>query len=305
MSNDSDASSRATLILIAGAVCISFAAIFVKWLGEETLGPTAIGFWRTLMGGIILFLMAAIGGKKLSMSPKVFGFAVVAGFIFFLDLFFWHRSILYSGAGMATILANTQVFATAILGLLIFRERIGIRFIIAAISAMIGVVLLVGLASEEVVFAGRYAHGVVFGLLTGIVYASYIITVKRVGQREKFPDYLTFMAWTSMFSALFLGVATLFETSPVMPPDLGSWAILFLLALVAQALGWWAISNSLRKIPASRAGLILLLQPTLATVWGIIFFAEYLHYLQVIGAIITLAAIYIGSLRRQEIRELN
>jgi drug/metabolite transporter (DMT)-like permease len=271
MSTQVERSSRATLILIAGAICISFAAIFVKWLGEDALGPTAIGFWRTLMGGVILFLMAIIGGKKLTMSRPIFGFALVAGFIFFLDLFFWHRSILYSGAGMATILANTQVFATAVLGFLIFRERIGIRFIIAAISAMIG-----------------------------IVYASYIITVKRAGQRENFPDYLTFMAWTSMFSALFLGVAALLEPSPALPPDLTSWAILFLLALVAQALGWWAISNSLRKIPASRAGLILLLQPTLATVWGIIFFAEYLHYLQVIGAIITLTAIYVGSLRRQQ-----
>jgi drug/metabolite transporter (DMT)-like permease len=301
MSSHSEASSRATLVLIAGAVCISFAAIFVKWLGEDTLGPTAIGFWRTIMGGIILFLMAAIGGKKLGMSAPIFGFAIVAGFIFFLDLFFWHRSILYSGAGMATILANTQVFATAVLGFLIFRERIGVRFVIAALSAMIGVVLLVGLATEEVAFSGRYAHGIIFGLLTGIVYASYIITVKRAGQRESFPDYLTFMAWASIFSAFFLGVATLLESSPAMPPDLGSWAILFLLALVAQALGWWAISNSLKKIPASRAGLILLLQPTLATVWGIIFFAEYLHYLQVIGAIITLTAIYIGSLRRAEV----
>jgi drug/metabolite transporter (DMT)-like permease len=239
------------------------------------------------------------------MRPQVFVFAIVGGFIFFLDLYFWHRSILYSGAGMATILANTQVFATAVFSYFIFRERIGMRFIVAAVAAMVGVVLLAGLATEQVVFAGRYARGIAFGLFTGIVYASYIITVKRAGQRENFPDYLTFMAWTSMFSALFLGIATLFESSPAMPPDLGSWAILFLLALVAQALGWWAISNSLRKIPASRAGLILLLQPTLATVWGMIFFAEYLHYLQVIGAIITLAAIYIGSLRHQEISELD
>jgi hypothetical protein len=40
---------QAVLLLSFGAICISFAAIFVKLLGD-TVGPTAIGFWRTLFG---------------------------------------------------------------------------------------------------------------------------------------------------------------------------------------------------------------------------------------------------------------
>lgn len=305
MTDSSKESSRALLVLTAGAVCISFAAIFVKWLGTDKLGPTAIGYWRALFGGLILFMIAGLRGKSLKMSGSVFAYSIVAGFIFFLDLFFWHRSIIYSGAGMATILANTQVFATAILSFIIFRERITARFLIAAVSAMVGVVLLVGLATDSVSFSGLYARGVGFGLITGVVYGSYLITVKRAGQKEEFPDFVTFMGWTSMFTALFLGIAAVLEGGRLMPPDLISVGILLLLALVAQALGWWAISTSLKRIEASRAGLILLLQPTLATVWGVVFFAEYLDKLQILGAAITLAAIYVGSLRAYQAQKLD
>lgn len=305
MTNDSPVRSRALLILTLGAICISFAAIFVKWIGLDKLGPTAIGFWRAFFGGIILFLMAALRGRRLLMPGPLYLLSLPAGFIFFLDLFLWHRSILYAGAGMATILANTQVFATTVLSFFVFKERITIRFMLAAVSAMIGVVLLVGVFTESVSVAGRYAHGIAFGLLTGIVYASYIIIVKKAGQRKDFPDFILFMAWTSIFTASFLALAMVVESGRVLPPDLTSLGLLILLALVAQALGWWAISWSLNRLEASRAGLILLLQPILATIWGVIFFAEYLEWTQIIGAVVTIAAIYIGSLRNQRVRRLD
>ena len=40
------------------------------------------------------------------------------------------------------------------------------------------------------------------------------------------------------------------------------------------------------------------LQPVLATVWSAILFGETLAPLQILGALVTLAAIYAGSVRR-------
>lgn len=285
-------------ILSAGAVCISFAAIFVKLLGMDKMGLTAIAFWRTLFGSAILFTWSALRHDRLTLTASVMRWSVLAGFIFFLDLFFWHRSILYAGAGMATILANTQVFGTAVLSFLIFKEKLTFKFFAAAVCAVAGVALLIGLGSE-IELTVRYLKGIAFGLLTGIVYANYIVVVKIAGQSESKPSFLTLMAWVSLFSALFLGIVGLLEKGRFMPPDLISVFILFALALVAQALGWWAIASSLPKIAASRSGLALLLQPVLATVWGVFFFHEYLTPVQIGGALITLVAIYAGSVRNR------
>lgn len=285
------------LLLIFGAVCISFAPVFVKLIGPERLGPTAMGFWRTLFGGLILFAMAAAQGRRLMLTPRLYGFSLLAGFIFFLDLFFWHRSVIFCGAGMSTILANTQVFITALLSLLIFREKLTLRFWAAAVSAVLGVALLVGLFSRDVHFSDKYLLGVGLGLVSAVVYAHYIVTLRWTRHREAAPDSLVFIAWTSIFSALCLGISATIESAPMLPPDPASWLYLISLGLVPQAMGWWAITSSLAKTVASRAGLVLLLQPTLAMLWGVLMFSEQFTLPQAVGAVVTLAAIYFGGLR--------
>lgn len=298
---DAKAQTTAYLMLALGAACVSFAPVFVKMLGGGIIGLTAIAFWRTLFGSAILFALAALNRRPLVLPRSLYLWSVLAGFIFFLDLTIWHRSIIYAGAGLSTILANTQVFATAVFSYFVFKEHLSLRFFIAAVSGIIGVVLLVGIGSD-IEFTTLYLRGIAFGLITGLVYGSYIITLKRVGQRQPAPDFLTFIAWTSLFCALFTGIGSVFEEGAFMPPDLRALGVLLLLGLVVQALGWWVISQSLSIVPASRAGLILLLQPTLATAWGVMFFAEQLTVGQAVGAVITLGAIYYGSIYRPRIR---
>ncbi|MBN1211867.1 MAG: DMT family transporter [candidate division Zixibacteria bacterium] len=294
---DEQTSLRPVLMLIFGALCVSFAAIFVKLLPTEQIGPTAIGFWRTLFGGIILFILAGIKKNKLLLPRPLYIWSALAGFLFFLDLFFWHRSIIFAGAGMATILANTQVFATAVLSFFIFKDRLTVKFFAAALSALVGVALLVGVVSD-IEFSILYLRGVIFGLATGLVYAHYLVTLKLTMVKFSRVQVLTFMSWTSIFTSLFLGLSALIESAPAVPPDLYSYMILFLLGLVAQALGWWSIFSSFSQIRASRAGLILLLQPVLATVWGMLFFKEQFAPTQFLGAAVTIAAIYYGSSRK-------
>jgi drug/metabolite transporter (DMT)-like permease len=285
------------LLLIFGGICISFAPVFVKIIGPERLGPTAMGFWRTFFGGLILFVITLMQGGRIYLSRRLLGFAALGGFIFFLDLFIWHRSVIYCGAGLATILGNTQVFVTAILSFLIFKEKLTPRFWIAALSAIVGVSLLVGLFNRDVAMTHQYLIGVALGLMTGVVYGNYLITMRWSAHREVIPYVPVFMAWTSMFSALFLGVSGAIESDPFLPPDTTSWLSLLALGLIPQALGWWTITTSLAKTVASRAGIVLLLQPTLAVLWGALWFSEQFTFSQGIGAAITLAAIYFGGLK--------
>ncbi|HOP07874.1 MAG TPA: DMT family transporter [candidate division Zixibacteria bacterium] len=286
------------VLLGLGAVCVSFAAVFVKMLKGGVLGPTVIGFWRTFFGSAALFLMALMQRSSLRIPRPVMKLSILAGFIFFLDLYFWHRSINYVGAGMATILANIQVFITAALSALIFKEHLRLGFFVAAVSAIVGVTLLSG-AGSDIHFDREYIIGLVFGLLTGFVYASYLIIMKSVGHRWEHPNFVVLMAWTSLFTAVFLFAVTLLEGSTLMPPDLRSLAILVSLAVVVQAFAWWLIASNLPKLDASRSGLTLLIQPTMATLWGILFFSEQFTPLQFVGATITIVAIYAGSIRRR------
>ncbi len=267
-------------------------------LDVNLIGPTAIGFWRTFLGALILFAWAAFTRVPLTLPRPVMFWALFAGAAFAGDLFCWHRSIFVVGAGMATILGNTQVFSTAILSYFFFKEKLSFRFFLAALTAIAGVVLLIGVGSN-IEFTATYLRGTFFGILTGFFYAWYIIAVKSGGHRKEKVSMIVLMAWSSLFTAIFLAIVCAFETHPFWPPDTYSYIVLFSMALIPQAIGWWAISTSLPKMTGATGGLILLLQPVLATVWGAILFAEMLTPLQIVGMIVTLAAIFAGSVKKK------
>src|SRR5690606_8586130 len=91
---------------------------------------------------------------------------------FAVDLMLWHRSILYVGPGLATLLGNFQVFLMALAGVLFYRERLGWLFLGGVVLAFVGLYLLVGLDWQSV--GAQYQLGVVLGIVTGVAYAIYM-----------------------------------------------------------------------------------------------------------------------------------
>ncbi len=286
---------RAITILVSGATGISFSPVFVKLMGNASMGPSAIGFWRTFLGFITLLILMKITNRKIVPSKKVMFWSVLTGFFFFLDLAFWHQSIIYIGSGMATVLGNTQVFFTAIWGYLFFKEKINLFFFIFATIAISGILMLTGIFSESINFTGQYLTGIVLGLLTGICYSLYLIGIKKAQADGSTPDAITVITWICFYSALFLGIASVSEKGSFMPPDTTSFISLLGLGVFVQALAWWFIGNAIKEVEMRQASLILLLQPVLAMLWGYLVFDEYLEFIQVTGALITLGAIYSGT----------
>lgn len=303
--------SRAVAVVALGAATISFAPVLVKLCAQAGVGPSGIGAWRALIGSAVLFLLARLRGAPLIPSRGMATIAALAGTAFAADLFVWHRSIAIVGAGMATILGNTQVFWTSTYGRLAYGEPLAPRFVLATVSAFAGVVLLAGVGSE-VAFTSTYLAGVGFGLGTGLAYACYILTVQRAtgaGPRydagrttgERALDPLTrsllVLAWVGLITGALLLASAAITGEPVLPPSLRALGLLAALAGLAHVLGWIVITTGLRNAPASRAGLALLLQPVLATIWGYLWFAETLAAPQIAGAALTIGAIYLGNRR--------
>ena len=69
--------------------------------------------------------------------------------------------------------------------------------------------------------------------------------------------------------------------------------------IVCQALGWLMISWGLTRVAASRAGLILVLQPMLAFVWDVVIFSRPTGLRDAAGAAIAGLAIWLGTTSRR------
>lgn len=289
---------------------ISFAPIFVKLASREGVEPSAIGAWRTLLGSGLLFAVARARGARLVPPASLMRVAVVAGVAFAADLFAWHRSIVLIGAGMATIFGNTQVFWTSSYGRVAYGEPLSGRFVAAAALAFGGVVLLAGVGSD-IAFTRDHVGGVAFGLATGLLYAIYILAVQRgagggaprtvdaAGDLDPITRSTLLLAWITLFTAALLFAAGAAEGEALVPSTWRAFGYLAALAVAVQVVGWLLLATGLRGTPASTAALLFLIQPTLATVWGVLFFDEQLTALQVVGAGVTLGAIYLGSTARR------
>lgn len=287
----------ASLKLWMGAVCISFAPVFVKLAGD--MGPTLLGFYRCLFGAAFLLFIVPPNAsyfKKLKADGyHIFKLLILAGIALALDLFVWHRSVLYAGAGLSTILGNTQVFYLAAFGILFMGEKPSVRLLISVLLAFGGIALLVS-PNPTHSMPSIHRWGVGFGLATGVVYAAYVGLLRVIEQ--KYQAVVTNLGVVCLISAVCLFVITAIEGNVHAPQGM-EWLWVIALAVTAQLLGWLLITPNLPKVPISRAGLILLTQPVGAALWGALFFNERLTLSQLFGAACTLVAIYLGTLQHR------
>lgn len=189
----------------------------------------------------------------------------------------------------------------AVLAVWFLKEKLGWRLMVAIPVAVTGLFLIVRTGWGEQ--GGEVKMGVLYGLLTALSYAFYILTLRKsqsAGQRLKYSLFAN-MAWICLLSAGMLGITVWIEPGAHFGiPDLQTWGVLIGLGIMGQVLGWVFISKGLPDVDASVAGLALLLQPALAFMWDILFFDRPTTALEYVGAAIVLGAIYLGSSRSKK-----
>jgi len=217
--------------------------------------------------------------------------------MFAADLTFWHHSIEAVGAGLATVLGNIQVVLVGLLAWAALGERPENRSLAAIPVVFIGVILISG-----VVGGGAYGDdpllGVVFGVLTAITYALFILILRQGNADERRPAGPLFDATLS--GAVFSALGGIAVGDIDWTPGLESQAWLVLLALSSQVLGWLLISVSLPRLPAVLTSIVLMLQPVCTVFLGALLLSEAPSAVQLLGVAIVVAGVAVATLRPRE-----
>jgi drug/metabolite transporter (DMT)-like permease len=283
------------LRLFLGAVLISLSPVWVKLV---SISPTTSGFYRVAIGSVTVAILMVFARQKLHLSKRAWMLVGLAGAFFSLDLFFWHRSIIYVGPGLSTLLANFQVFIMMSAGVVLLRQKPSATQLLAVPLALLGLVMIVGLDWQSL--PGDYRLGVIFGLLTAIMYAGYLLSLRaaRVNSESRLP--LSEVAVVSIVCTLLLVLIAQVEGVSLAVPDSADIKWLLCYGILSHSFGALLLASSLPHVSTTEAGLALLLQPTLSFVWDVLFFGRPMQPVEIAGAAIALIAIYLGSRRASE-----
>ena len=280
---------------VLGALVIAFSGILVRL---ADVSPSTAAFFRCAYALPVLALLAWLedrryGRRTLRERVPLW----VAGVMFAADLTFWHHSIEAVGAGLATVLGNIQVVLVGLLAWAVLGERPENRSLAAIPVVFIGVILISG-----VVGSGAYGAdpllGVVFGVLTAITYALFILILRQGNADERRPAGPLFDATLSaaVFSAL--GGIAVGDIDWVPGPESQAWLVL--LALSSQVLGWLLISVSLPRLPAVLTSIVLMLQPVCTVFLGALILSEAPSAIQLLGVAIVVGGVAVATLRPRE-----
>lgn len=288
------------LELLLGAIGISFAPILVKALPLEA-GETA--FWRMFLAGFSVFMYYLLFRRqelKRSFQGSAFWILFLSGSAFAVDMVVWNLSILSIGAGLATVLANTQVFYVTLWGRWSGLEKLNALKIMALLFGFAGVWMVAVAGQSE---ALDYGRGFWLGLAAGLAYTAYMIALRKGVAASESKSSLSGVMISSLVCSFWLFFYTTIwdgmNVERVLSYDFQTWGLIICLGVVIHVGSWIFISKGFQKTIPSLAGMTLLLQPVLSCLWGMLFFDEKLNHSQLIGvalALLGMGLIHAGRL---------
>jgi drug/metabolite transporter (DMT)-like permease len=289
---------RPVLAVLVGAVTISFSGILFRL---SHVSPSTGAFYRCVWALPPLWYLSYREDRRYGPRPlRARSLAWLAGIFFAADLILWHNAVDQVGAGLATVLGNTQVVLVGLLAWALLHERPPRSSLLAIPIVAIGVLLISGVF-EHGAYGANPRLGAVYGLLTGIAYSGFLLTLREGSRRDL--RRIAGPLFDATFSAA-LGCAAIGAVvgDLDLTPSWAATAWLILLALSSQVVGWLLISLSLPRLPAVITSILLTLQPVCSVVFAALIVDEKPSQLQLAGAACILAGLVTATLGRRAVQ---
>jgi len=299
MQESSKSSSRGYLIGVSATVLLSTTGILISYLSTTYKLPSLVlAFWRdcfVVFGLLIVFALFSRPSFRLGGSH--WKFLILYGLTLALFNSMWTFSVQFNGAAVATILAYSSPAITAILSYLFLKEVITQVKLISIVLSLIGTALVAGAMNPSVWKVNPL--GILFGLLTGLLYACYSLIGKTAANKS-------IDAWTTMlygfsnaivFLFLFnllinsLSGQSLFSNFFWLGSSVSGWGILLFLGIGPTIGGFGLYLMSLKHLPATVANLIAALEPALTAIWAYFLLNEQLTFIQIIGSLLVFSSV--------------
>ncbi len=217
---------------------------------------------------------------------------------------FYFLAIHRLAIGVSLLIQYLGPLLVALWARFVARERVRRRVWLALTLALVGLSLMVELWSGGPIDG----LGVAFSLSSAVAFAASLLLAEHaVGRR----DPLSLLVYGFLFATVFWAIVQPWWTYPFgrltattsLAGNLASlsapvWALVAWIVVLGTIVPFFLVVGALRHLPATRVGIVAMLEPLLGTVVAWAWLDEALAAQQIAGGVIVLAAIFLAQTSR-------
>ena len=288
--------NKALLSVLAAGTFWGTMGFFARSLYGAGFGPLEVAQTRITTGLVFVGLYILLFNRKLFCVKWkdiwcFLGTGIVSLLLFSTCYF---SALNYTSLAVAAILLYTAPFFVMLMSLLLFKEKMNGKKVLALILAFTGCVLVSGVGGDQ---AFSWI-GILLGLGSGFFYALYSIFGRYAINRG-------YGAWTMTFyTFLFCSVGCAF---------LCDWQVIGASFAADSSVAWWVLglgfvtaflpyvlySLGLEKMESSKASILASVEPVVSALFGVFVFHETMTIWGVLGILMVLGAIIVLNVKQK------
>jgi len=210
---------------------------------------------------------------------------------------FYFFAIPISSVTLVVVIALCSApLIVALMSIVIFKERLTRKLLVAMVLALAGTALLAFGGGSSGGGGSDYLLGAVLALGAGFSYSCFAICSKLATQHTQATSSQTVALAFTIGALILLPLAAVsgnlkLELAP------GVWLIAAYMGLVPTGLAYVIFQNALKTASATAASIVTLLEPAVAALLSWLLLAESVSLLTVIGAVMLVGSVWLLSRR--------
>lgn len=254
------------LIVLLGVAGVSLSAVFVRWSDAPSL---VLVFYRVLFASVLLGPLAWAHREDFrSLGRREFCLSLLSGAFLGVHFACYFESLRWTSIAAAVVLVDTEVLFVALASVLVLGKRLGGRAWLAVLLAFGGSVVV---ALADTAAGSNALRGDLLALAGSVCMAVYTM-LGSVCRRRLTTTVYTLLVYlaasiTVLAAALLNGQSVAGWSSVNLLTALG-------MAVFCTLLGHSVFSWGLKYLPPAFISTACLLEPVLASVWGLLLFRE-------------------------------
>ncbi len=293
MNSQSSDKKLAYIALIVGIFAISTSAILIRWSNSE---PLVIGSYRQTFA-TLLFLPFLFKDKfkeitTLSLNEVIE--LIFIGILLGAHFGFWISSVKATSVAASVLLGTCHIVYVAIIGWIVFGEKLNKNGITGTFLALFGIVILFwgDLVEDPGNFRGNF-----LAFISGILAGLYYLGGRKHRKKISLPTY-AFIVYLS--SAITMWIVVLVQGLEYKPISKSEFQLFFVMALVPTLLGHTMQNWALAFLPAYVISITLLAEPVGSGLLAWHLFDEVPSLGVLIGGLIVLFGVCAVALSEQD-----